>query len=79
MKKLYGYVLFEYDCQILILHFTGDGSPPAADESSTASELCEAEKQQRAQKCNQRNATPIPGSRASLTVRISLENRRRSV
>ena len=65
-KKLYGYVHFEYACQFFIFHFTGDGSPPAANESSTASELCEAEKQQRAQKCNQRNATPVPGSRVIL-------------
>ena len=64
---------------VLYLTLAGDGSPTAANEPSTASQLCEAEKQQRAQKCNQRNATPIPGSRASLTVRISLENRRRSV
>ena len=67
-KKLHGYVHFDDACQFL--HCTGDGSPTAADESSTASQLCEAEKQQRAQKCNQRNATPVPGSRASLTVRI---------
>ena len=37
---------------VLYLTLAGDGSPTAANEPSTACQLCEAEKQQRAQKCN---------------------------
>ena len=68
-------------CQFFILHTAGDGSSSSADESSTASELCEAEKQQRAQKCDQCNATPVPGSRdcENLSLRYDLEKRPRSV
>ena len=40
----------------------GDGPPSTTEQLAAKSELCEAEKQQRAEKRNQRNATPVPGN-----------------
>ena len=41
---------------------TGDGPPSTTEQLAAESELCKAEKQQRAEKRNQRNATPVPGN-----------------
>ena len=80
-KKVVWLCAFWWCLSVIYLALAGDGSPTAADESSTASQLCEAEKQQRAQKCNQCNATPVPGSRdcENLSLRYNLEKRPRSV
>ena len=40
---------------------TGDGPPTETEQPAAESELCKAEKQQRAEKCNQRHAAPVPG------------------
>ena len=42
------------------LHDPGDGPPSTPEQLAAESELCKAEKQQRAEKCNQRHATPVP-------------------
>ena len=40
---------------------TGDGPSSKTEQPAAKSELGEEEKQQRAEKCNQRHATSVPG------------------
>ena len=40
----------------------GDGPSSTTEQLAAESELCKAEKQQRAEKRNQCNATPVPGN-----------------